>query len=340
MRSFSRPVLTVAIPTYNGGAPLLQAVESCKYISLSREEFEVLIVDNCSTDGSLNQVKKQFSKQLPLRIVKNDSNVGRIGNWNRCLELAKGEFLMFLFTSDLVAKINYVNKAVNLLKKYSNSTLITTTFLKADFNLKNIYHVDKHFALFNNSLVQDSHNTIQYCTENGRFTFVPLQTNIFRLTFIKYYNLKFCNKYPIQTDGLFTTELVLKDNIFLYLNKANIIWRNAPNRLHNKCKLDKHVSDGLKAFSIINHTLLKNYTNIEKSYANYPILEYIYSDLIANQDENKNKIIFTTLKIWFRHIKNERINYLYFIKYFFINMINLFVKLIGLKRSLFTLIKK
>ena len=41
--------LTVAVPVFNGGMQLLEAIESCKNISLPVTEFEVLIVDNCST---------------------------------------------------------------------------------------------------------------------------------------------------------------------------------------------------------------------------------------------------------------------------------------------------
>lgn len=50
----SNKFLTVAIPTYNGGNALIEAVESCKKIDLDTSEFEVLVVDNDSNDNPMN----------------------------------------------------------------------------------------------------------------------------------------------------------------------------------------------------------------------------------------------------------------------------------------------
>ena len=48
----TKKLLTIAIPTYNGGNALIEAVESCKYINIPDSDLEVLVADNCSTDHS------------------------------------------------------------------------------------------------------------------------------------------------------------------------------------------------------------------------------------------------------------------------------------------------
>ena len=74
--------LTIAVPTFNGGKNLERAIRSCKNIQLSSEDYEILVIDNCSTDNSisnLNELKDQFGN---LVLIKNQKNVGRIQNWN------------------------------------------------------------------------------------------------------------------------------------------------------------------------------------------------------------------------------------------------------------------
>ena len=55
--------LTIAIPTFNGGKNLERAINSCKNIQLAPDEYEILVVDNCSTDESISNVKK-LRKQI------------------------------------------------------------------------------------------------------------------------------------------------------------------------------------------------------------------------------------------------------------------------------------
>ena len=89
--------LTIAIPNYNGGKNLKRAIESCKKIQIPLEDYEILIVDNCSTDNSVDLINELNGKFSNLVLIENKENVGRIQNWNVCIDNAKGKFLIFLF---------------------------------------------------------------------------------------------------------------------------------------------------------------------------------------------------------------------------------------------------
>ena len=107
--------LTIAVPTFNGGKNLERAIRSCKNIQLSSEDYEILIVDNCSTDDSilnLNKLKDQFRNLI---LIKNQKNVGRIQNWNACINNAKGKFLIFLFSNDTINEENNIHKCIEYL---------------------------------------------------------------------------------------------------------------------------------------------------------------------------------------------------------------------------------
>ena len=78
--------LTIAIPTFNGGKNLERAINSCKNIKLPSDKYEILVVDNCSTDESISNVKELRKKNGNLILIENQENVGRIKNWNVCID--------------------------------------------------------------------------------------------------------------------------------------------------------------------------------------------------------------------------------------------------------------
>lgn len=66
-------------------------------------DFELLIVDDCSVDET-HEIAEDYARQdKRIRLVRNESNLGLVGNWNRCVELARGEWIKFVFQDDLIA---------------------------------------------------------------------------------------------------------------------------------------------------------------------------------------------------------------------------------------------
>ena len=78
---------------------VLRAVSSA--LAQSVAPLEVLVVDNCSTDGTWEALQRLEDPRV--RLVRNDHNVGLFGNFNRCLDLASGSYLRFLCSDDVLA---------------------------------------------------------------------------------------------------------------------------------------------------------------------------------------------------------------------------------------------
>ncbi len=95
----STPWLSVLMPTYNGGAFLVAALESIR-AQQAGGEFEVIAVDDGSEDGTVATLET-YSSRLPLRIVRRP----RSGNWvastNHGLAVARGEYACLLHQDDL-----------------------------------------------------------------------------------------------------------------------------------------------------------------------------------------------------------------------------------------------
>ena len=81
------PQITVAMPVYNGEGYVHLAIQSV--LDQTYSDFELLIVNNCSTDGTLEVVKAFSDPRTRLHI--NSSNLRMVGNWNRSIELATGK---------------------------------------------------------------------------------------------------------------------------------------------------------------------------------------------------------------------------------------------------------
>ncbi|MEC5397283.1 glycosyltransferase family 2 protein [Uliginosibacterium sp. H1] len=94
------PAASICVPVYNGEAYLRPALDSA--LAQSREDFELLIVDDCSRDSSPEIIREYALRDHRIRHHRNERNLGLVGNWNRCVELARGEWIKFLFQDDLL----------------------------------------------------------------------------------------------------------------------------------------------------------------------------------------------------------------------------------------------
>ncbi len=92
------PKVSICIPTYNRAHLVGEAIESA--LAQEYDDFEVLVSDNCSTDATAEVVARY--QDAGVRYVRADHNRGYVGNLNRCLELAEGEYVMILYDDDLL----------------------------------------------------------------------------------------------------------------------------------------------------------------------------------------------------------------------------------------------
>lgn len=101
MTEASIPRVSVCIPAFNAADYLHQAVQSV--LEQNYQDFEIVIVDNCSTDHTRSLVSElQQSGNGRIRFYQNDRNIGLVGNLNRCLDYAKGTYIKFLCADDLL----------------------------------------------------------------------------------------------------------------------------------------------------------------------------------------------------------------------------------------------
>ena len=85
------PTVSIIIPHWNGIETLSECIDSL--LKSTFESYEVIVVDNASSDGSQGWIKESHPH---IKLVENDQNYGYAGGCNRGADNASGEFLVFL----------------------------------------------------------------------------------------------------------------------------------------------------------------------------------------------------------------------------------------------------
>jgi glycosyltransferase involved in cell wall biosynthesis len=93
------PAVSVCVPAYHGAAHIAATIESV--LAQTYADFELVVVDDGSTDGTAAVVERYADPRI--RLVRNPRRLGAQGNWNRCLELARGRYFKLLPQDDLLA---------------------------------------------------------------------------------------------------------------------------------------------------------------------------------------------------------------------------------------------
>jgi glycosyltransferase involved in cell wall biosynthesis len=96
--SFS-PLVSVLIPAYNAEAHLAEAIESV--LAQRFTDWELIIVDDASTDRT-GEIARSYADGARIRYFRNEHNLSKWANHNRCAELAHGKYLKFLHADDLL----------------------------------------------------------------------------------------------------------------------------------------------------------------------------------------------------------------------------------------------
>jgi glycosyltransferase involved in cell wall biosynthesis len=111
-----KPILTIAIPTYNRPAYLLKTVDAI--IPQLNEYTTLLIIDNHS-DVSIETVlhDKYLIKDINIKVVRNITNIGGAANTLRCFEYCQTPYIWTLGDDD-VPKINAVSIILDFIKDY------------------------------------------------------------------------------------------------------------------------------------------------------------------------------------------------------------------------------
>jgi len=128
------PRISLCVPTYNRAALLRQCVSSL--LGQTADGIEVVVVDNCSTDGTLDIVR-EFLPDSRFRFVRNATNIGPQENWNRCVEIAQGDFIAICHDDDFYVS-SYAEECSAFLNRHPSVGFVHCGYTVTDGNAKSL----------------------------------------------------------------------------------------------------------------------------------------------------------------------------------------------------------
>ena len=108
-------LVSIVVINFNGKDYLLRCIKSL--LKSSYKNYEIIIVDNASSDGSVLAVKNEFTSKLKnIKILRLKKNYGPAKARNEGVKIAKGKYLGFLDNDTQVDK-DWVSEAIKLFNK-------------------------------------------------------------------------------------------------------------------------------------------------------------------------------------------------------------------------------
>ncbi len=115
---------SVMIPTYNASRYLAETLETVLAQNIPATEMEIVVVDNCSDDNTVSIARAIGGNRV--QVIVNEENMGMTANFNRCIEVAKGELLHLLNADDLV-KAGFYQTYQSAFAQYPEVYLVSST---------------------------------------------------------------------------------------------------------------------------------------------------------------------------------------------------------------------
>lgn len=235
MNISNSPLITIIIPVFNGGENFKRCLQSA--ISQDHDDFEIIVVDNCSTDGSFEHTKQLASFCNKLTVYRNDQNLGRIGNWNKCLELSRGQYTKPIMANDYL-RPDCLAVFTQFVSDHPDVTLFRTSMTSL-INGQEIFspHFNTNVKIFGEGLING------YIEQNlaAGPSFQLWKTSVF-----KNHNIRFDESMPWAADYDFAFKMNLYGP-YLYIKQSLIVFDWGANRFHNQVTTDVKFIDEMKS---------------------------------------------------------------------------------------------
>ncbi|MDP2239876.1 MAG: glycosyltransferase [Burkholderiales bacterium] len=132
------PLVSICIPTFNYGRFLPEVIRSV--LSQSLSDFELIVVDNASTDATVELMETFVRSDPRISFYRNAENVGIVQNFNRALGYAAADYVKILCADDLLAP-SALERSLALIQSNPAVSLVTTGRLLVNYRLRPVGYI-------------------------------------------------------------------------------------------------------------------------------------------------------------------------------------------------------
>ena len=128
-------LVSIVIPAYNNENTIIATLESIR--NQSYKNIEIIIIDDNSKDKTLQLVTEQQKKDNRIKIYHNSTNLGMIGNRNKCIQMSDGGFVKLVCADHLLDK-NEIEKETEAMILNPTVNLVESDTRLIDINGRKI----------------------------------------------------------------------------------------------------------------------------------------------------------------------------------------------------------
>jgi glycosyltransferase involved in cell wall biosynthesis len=216
------PAVSVLIPTYNRATYLKEAVDSV--FAQTFKDIEILILDNCSTDNTAEVVAQYGDSRI--WYIRNESNVGIIGNHNKALAAARGKYVYIFSDDDVMSDADNLMLKVDVMEKYPNVGLVhgsITMINGAGLHIGGnwaVNHTDWGVVTSKPLMSGATAYEILY----NRMNFINMPTVLLRRSLVEQYRIEFNNQIKFLLDWAMWLQMALVGDVY-YIDKPQVAYR-------------------------------------------------------------------------------------------------------------------
>jgi len=126
------------IPVFNRKHFIAECIQSA--LDQTYENYEIVIVDNASNDGTWEICLKFAKDNSRVKVFQNETNIGPVRNWLRCLDVSQGEYGKFLFSDDLMMP-TFLDETIKYLSDSSIAFVSTAALIGNNLKTSSICYV-------------------------------------------------------------------------------------------------------------------------------------------------------------------------------------------------------
>lgn len=241
------------IPAYNAHSTIVRCLDSIYALALNENNFEVICIDDCSTDNTIEVIEKYMQQHTNISLLRQAENHRQGAARNRGINIARGKYIVFVDSDDESDK--GVIDALQLAEEHN-----------LDMVAMHYVNIDEHCNVTSKESI----------TLEGCFTGMELQTKqpywcsgpvpyVYRASFLQQVN------YPFAEDILFEDSDFV--NIHLYHARRMMYSTKCAYRVHYNATSTthtttyKHVADYL----LLGTRMLRFYNSLENKTSTYAL---------------------------------------------------------------------
>ena len=200
MKESNKILVSIIIPVYNLELYIDKCIQSI--LSQTYHDLQIILVDDGSTDNSFNIMKK-FAEEDDRIVLLSQKNSGVSSARNYGLQMASGEYIMFVDGDDTIVD-NAVGKLLEFILKYDTDIVCCGfTFVNSDGNISRaIGNVKVHYVLRNENILAN------YLL--GKNIWSSCCARLYKKKFLDKYRINFLQGLSIGEDGYFTLQVMSK----------------------------------------------------------------------------------------------------------------------------------